>query len=179
MTKPIPSISWAEKCSERKVSIADVCLFWGCAGERTYPSVSRHTPPLPGSAAPMTRITPKERLVSELSVIIAALDNLKRRAGAVVLALGEDLSDDNGTTMIIAQLRATCVERRHSVTGDGWTTERAAADLIGVAPSTLRGWRDHGGGLAWRKLHNGMVQYSLVSLAEYLAALPQNTAETR
>ncbi|MTH58999.1 hypothetical protein [Paracoccus litorisediminis] len=127
----------------------------------------------------MTKISPKERLVGELSVIIAALENLKRRTSGVVLALGGDMTDDGGTALIVAQLRATCVERNHPLTGDGWTTERAAAALIGVAPSTLRGWRDHGDGVAWRKLHNGMVQYSLVSLAEYLADLPQNTAETR
>ncbi len=136
-------------------------------------------PPRTSGGDPVTTSNERDRVVAELSVMIAGLENLRRRASGLILSLAVDLDRDSSVTTIAAQLHATCIERKHPVTGDGWTNEKAAADLIGIAPSTLRGWRDYDTPLTFRKLHSGGVQYSLIGLANYLSGLPKNGAETR
>ena len=68
-----------------------------------------------------------------------------------------------------AALTAEAIGRGHRVTGDGYTSEAAAADLLGIAPSTLRQWHNEREPIPWRRGAGGRVQYALSDLADYLA----------
>jgi len=47
-------------------------------------------------------------------------------------------------------------------------SERAVADLLGVSPRTLQGWRLRGTGPAYRKLGRKRIVYMPEDLREYL-----------
>lgn len=60
-------------------------------------------------------------------------------------------------------LRATCIDRGFTLTGDGHVGRDDAAALLGISASTLR----QNSGIPCRKMM-GRMQYALHDLAEYL-----------
>ena len=70
---------------------------------------------------------------------------------------------------LLCDLEAACRERGHWISPDNRVREDAAADLIGLAPKTLRNWRSTDAPLPYI-LRKARPLYRLEDLAEYLAA---------
>lgn len=71
---------------------------------------------------------------------------------------------------LLAQLKASALDRGYLVTGDDHVSEVCAAELLGRAPGTLRNWRHAARPLPFRRLGGtrGRVSYSLAVLAAFL-----------
>ena len=105
---------------------------------------------------------------------------LVRRGLAMMEAAAKQLTDhgDGDSDGDLAQLTAAAIERGHRVTGDGYVTEAAAADLLGKAPKTLGGWRAAHEPIPWRRGAGGRVEYALTDLAAFLALARNCPPET-
>lgn len=103
---------------------------------------------------------------------------LVRRGLAMMEAAARQLTDHSDADGDLAQLTAAAIERGHRVTGDGYVTEAAAADLLGKAPKTLSGWRAAHEPIPWRRGAGGRVEYALADLAAFLALTRNCPAET-
>jgi hypothetical protein len=78
------------------------------------------------------------------------------------------------TTMTADELEARICAAGHSITLAGLVRERVAAEVLGVAPRTLRKWRTLGKPPEFTQL-NGAVWYSVADLA--LAVGPERPFE--
>ena len=103
---------------------------------------------------------------------------LVRRGLAMMEAAARQLTDRGDGDGDLAQLTAAAIERGHRVTGDGYVTEAAAADLLGKAPKTLAGWRSTHEPIPWRRGAGGRVEYGLADLAAFLVLSRNCPTET-
>lgn len=67
-------------------------------------------------------------------------------------------------------LRAACREAGHPITGDGRVGESVAAELIGLAESTLANKRGEGSGPQYFRIggHGHRVTYRLADIAQWI-----------
>ncbi|HHT41212.1 MAG TPA: hypothetical protein GX000_06190 [Actinomyces sp.] len=112
------------------------------------------------------------RLDAALAAQRRASDRLQIEAAYLRTLLAKDAEPDP-LSDTLAQLREACAARGLRVTHDEYLPERDAAELLGRAPGTLRGWRAEGRAPEYRR-RLGRVEYALTALAEFTT---ENSAE--
>ncbi len=76
----------------------------------------------------------------------------------------------------VASMRSFCAEHGIYVSGDGRVSADATAQLLGLAPGTLRNWRSNrtGPNFCRSGVGGGRVSYHLVAIAEWIEARHQH-----
>ena len=97
-------------------------------------------------------------------------------AGLAILAeIGAGRGDNSAASDLVrvGHLLATCKERRLRLSGDQHVSEKDAADLIGVARTTLATWRMEGQ-VPYRRLPGGGIQYAISNLSLFIGTFSKD-----